>query len=316
MDMQVVVVGYGAIGRAVTALLTAQGRSVRVIQRTEPASLPHGASFHRADVLDGDQMLSAAKGAAHIVNAVGLAYSGAVWRDAWPRLTTNLVEAGEATGARIVFLDNLYMYGPQDTPLREDMPLKDLGQKPRARSEATRIWMAASQAGRVKMTALRAADFYGPGVAASQLGFAAFGALAQGKPANLLLPPDVPHDFAYVPDLARAIATLMDAPEDVCGQVWHAPCAPTRTPREILALGAAAIGQPLKLNAVPGALVPTLGLVSPMLREFSEMRDFYNRPYRVDWSKFASRFWSDPTPFELGAGATARSFVSPSLPVA
>jgi hypothetical protein len=54
----------------------------------------------------------------------------------------------------VVFVDNLYMYGPRREPLNEDMSLADYGQKPAARSEATRIWMAASQAGRIRATAL------------------------------------------------------------------------------------------------------------------------------------------------------------------
>jgi hypothetical protein len=35
----------------------------------------------------------------------------------------------------------------------------------------------------------------------------------------------------------------------------------------------------------------------------------WDRPYVVDSGKFQRRFWSDVTPFEVGAPATARSFV-------
>ena len=38
--------------------------------------------------------------------------------------------------------------------------------------------------------------------------------------------PDMPHAFAYVPDIARAAVTLLDAPDDAFNQVWHVPCAP------------------------------------------------------------------------------------------
>ena len=50
----------------------------------------------------------------------------------------------------MVFIDNLYMYGPQTEPLVETMPLTTYGVKPAARSAATRIWMeaAADWAGR------------------------------------------------------------------------------------------------------------------------------------------------------------------------
>jgi hypothetical protein len=38
------------------------------------------------------------------------------------------------------------------------------------------------------------------------------------------------------------------------------------------------------------------------------MRFQWDRPYRVDARKFANQFWSDATPFEVGAPATALSF--------
>ena len=34
-------------------------------------------------------------------------------------------------------------------------------------------------------------------------------------------------------------------------------------------------------------------------------------PYTADASKFKKRFWSDVTPFEVGAPATARSYAAP-----
>ncbi|MEJ0022242.1 MAG: NAD-dependent epimerase/dehydratase family protein [Alphaproteobacteria bacterium] len=135
---------------------------------------------------------------------------------------------------RLVFFDNLYMYGPQTAPLNEDTPLTDYGVKPRVRSAVTRQWMAARDAGRVKIAALAAPDFYGPGVGNSHIGDVGFGMLARGKAATLLIPPDVPHDFAYAPDIGRMVATLLDAPDEDFGQAWHSPCAPTRTSLEIL----------------------------------------------------------------------------------
>ena len=74
-------------------------------------------------------------------------------RGTWPVAMTNLVEACAATGARMVFVDGLYMLGPQTESLREDMPLTDFGVKPAVRSAVTRIWMAAT--GRVRVAALR-----------------------------------------------------------------------------------------------------------------------------------------------------------------
>ena len=47
------------------------------------------------------------------------------------------------------------------------------------------------------------------------------------------------------------------------------------------------------------------GLVNANIRELKEMLYLWDRPFRVDASKFAGRFWSDPTAFEDGMRATA-----------
>ncbi len=40
------------------------------------------------------------------------------------------------------------------------------------------------------------------------------------------------------------------------------------------------------------------------------MRFQSDRPYRVDASRFAQRFWSDATPFEVGVAKTAKGFAA------
>ena len=304
----VTIIGYGPVGRASAEALLAAGIDVAVAQRSRPQRLAPGASYRPCDVLDPSSVRAAIDGAEQVVLAIGLPYVGKVWRTTWPPAVTNVLDACADTNARLVFVDNLYMLGPQRQPLREDMALSDIGVKPAVRSEVTRLWMEAAAAGRVRVAALRPPDFYGPGVTLSHLGSSAMGALARRATATLLIPPDVPHDFAYVPDIARAVVTLLEAPDDCFGQAWNMPCAPTRTPREILGLGARALGQRLRLRVVPMALWPLLGLAMPFLREVNEMRFTFDRPYRVDASKFASRFWSDVTPFDVGAARTAISF--------
>ena len=302
------VIGYGAVGRPVVRALLKRGDAVRIAQRGPVSDLPRGATYVSCDVLDAGSVRRAVQGATQVVLAVGFPYDSRLWRSVWPKTIGNLIEACAETGARIVFVDNLYQLGPQTEPRREDMPLTDVGEKPKILAEVTRTWMAASAAGRVRMAALRCTDFYGPGVAVSHLGSSAFGPLARGKPALMLAPPDTPHDFAYVPDIARAVVTLLDAPDDAFGQVWNMPCAPTRTPRDILRIGAEAIGVRLRITAIPLWLLPLLGLASRFMKEVADVGFTWDRPYEIDARKFTSRFWSDVTPFEIGAAATARSF--------
>ncbi len=316
MDNLTVILGYGATGRNVVERLLARGDAVRVAQRSRPADLPPGAQFIACDGLDSASLDAAIRGARQVVMAIGLAYDAKVWRRVWPPLMSHVLSACEAHGARLVFIDNLYMLGPQTAPLTEDMPLTDRGAKPAIRAEVTRLWRAAAEAGRVRVAAIRPPDFYGPGVGNSHLGDTALGALAQGKPALMVPRADLPHDFAFVPDIGRAAVTLLDAEDSAFNQVWNAPCAPTRTPRELVALAAAALGRPARLQSLPIWTLPALGLAVPSLAEVADMAFTFDRPYRVDWSKWAKAFWDDPTPFEIGIPLAARSFARPLLAAA
>jgi len=308
MTGRIAIFGYGPVGRAIAARLTAEGREVIVAQRRAPRDMPKGAAFKPADALDRDAVVEAASGAEQFVVAIGFPYSGVVWRDVWPKAIANFVAACKATGARMVFIDNLYMYGPQTTPLIETMPLTDKGWKPAARSAATRVWMAAAAAGEARAAALRAPDFYGPGAGNSYLGDTSIGKLAHGQAAVFIGSPDVLHDYAYVPDIARAATTLLAAPDSAFGQAWHVPCAPTRTTRDVLKIAAETLGVKLRISAMPAWMLGASGMFSPFLRELQEMRFQWDRPYQVDASRFMQAFWSDATPFEIGVAETALAF--------
>ncbi len=309
MSGLITVFGYGPTGRDVVRRLLARGNGVRVAQRSRPAHLPQGVSFISCDVLRRDDVLAALDGAEQGVVTTGFAYDGKVWLKAWPQAMANFLAGAEMHDVRMVQVDNLYMYGPQKGALHEALALNPRGRKPRARALATQMWMEAAAAGRVKWAALRSPDFYGPGVDRCHIGETGFGRLAQGKSALSIMPPDTPHAYAYVPDIGRAVVTLLDAPDEDFNQAWHTPCAPAMTPREMLAIGAEAMGRQARLSAMPGWLLGLLAVVSPMLRELHEMRFTWDGAYIVDSSKWEARFWNDPTPLEKGLRETALSFV-------
>jgi nucleoside-diphosphate-sugar epimerase len=300
----IAVIGYGAVGRETAARLATRGDAVRIVQRKEPKIFPAGCTFAAADVTDREATLRACAGVDAVVCCLGFPYDSALWRRVWPATMANLIDGCASSGARLVFADNLYMYGPQTSPLTEQMPLTTYGRKPALRAEITMLWKAAHDSGRVRAVAVRAADFYGPDVANSVISVFGVARLVAGKAAFMPYPPDRPHDFAYVPDVARALVTLVDAPDDAYGQAWHVPNAPTRTLREVLTLAATLIGVPARITVLPAALAPILGVFSVEIREIGEMRFQWDRPYLVDSSKFAARFWNDPTPFERGLADT------------
>ncbi|MDE2475412.1 MAG: NAD-dependent epimerase/dehydratase family protein [Alphaproteobacteria bacterium] len=301
---RIAVLGYGAVGRETAALFAARGDDVIVAQRHAPKQLPMGVRFAACDVTSRESVTTVCAGRDVAICAVGFPYDWRVWERTWPAAIDALLSACEHTGARFVFADNLYMAGPQTAPLTEDLPLTNYGQKPRIRSAITRLWQAAHVSGRVRAVAVRGSDFYGPDVSTSVLSAFGVARLLRDQAALIPYSPDFPHDFTYVPDFAHAIVTLADASDDAYGQAWNVPNAPTHTLRELLTLSAQIARVRLHVRVIPGWLMPVMGLFSRDIHELIEMRFQTDRPYRVDATKYKTRFGGDPTPFEQGLGAT------------
>lgn len=306
MTQQITVFGFGAVGRPIVEKLAARGDRVRVATRNPPTDLPNGVEHMACDVLDAGDVCRALAGSMQAVLAVGFAYDSRLWKTVWPQTMKNLIEGCAEHGVRLVHIDNLYQLGAKTEPRTEEMDLTPTGRKSAILADVSRIWQAA--AGRVHVAALRCTDFYGPGVAVSHLGALAFGEQVKGKPAQLLVPATTPHDFAYVPDIARAAIILLDADDADFGQVWNMPCAPTCTPRDLLAISAATLGQRLRIWAAPLALLRPLGLFYRFAKEIADVGFTWDRPYIVDGSKFSRRFGFTPTSFEIGVPTTIRSF--------
>lgn len=305
MPHKIMILGYGPVGRAIARQLSNEGRQVLVAQRRCPAELPAGVGFRACDALDGASLTTTLQGCDVLICTIGLAYDAAVWERDWPVLMANMLEACAATGARLVFVDDLYMHGPQPGPLHEETPLDAPGRKGRVRAAITRQWQAADA---VRTAALRVTDFYGPGVSLSVLGEQAIGRLAAGRGAQLAVAADQPHAFAYVPDVAAAAILLADAPDDPYGQAWIMPCAPAHTPRQVISMAAAALGVKPRLQVLPGWMQRLMGLFVPFLREWTETAYQHDRPFLVDGTRFERRFGLRPTALEAGIAATAASF--------
>jgi len=304
-----VVLGAGPVGRALVAGLLELGRSVRVVTRSGQADVPGGVELVAGDVSRVEDARRVCEGAGVVYGCVGMTYEN--WPKLWPPLMKGMLAGAEAAGARFIFMDNLYMYGPQKNGalLNEDLPLTQYGKKPATRAAVTRLWQEAHAAGRVQVAAVRASDFYGPGVHNAALGDFTFGKIVAGKSAQVVGEIDHLHSFAYVPDIARALTSVGEADDSAMGQAWHVPNAKDRTVRELLELFASELDpgrkSKLKIQVAGPILLTIAGLFNGNLREMKEMLYQWTRPYRVDHLKFARAFWSDPTPFEQGIAATA-----------
>jgi nucleoside-diphosphate-sugar epimerase len=219
--------GTGGIGGAVVAELLRRGRSVRAVSRGGDA--PNGAEGAAADAADAAEAAAAASGAAVVYHCVNPPYTQ--WPELLPPVSRSILGAAESSGAKLVFADNLYAYGPVDGPLREELPATASGRKGRTRVEVAAEMLAAHAEGRVRVTIGRASDYYGSGGANSASGEPVFGRALAGKRPQWTGKLDVPHTFHYLPDIARGLVTLAEQPS-ADGEVWHLPAAEPLTAQE------------------------------------------------------------------------------------
>jgi len=165
------------------------------------------------------------------------------WVEKFPPMMAGIIEGVGAVGAKLVFGDNLYMYGPVSEPMREDMPYKATGRKGRTRAQMAEALMAAHRSGKVRATIGRASNFYGPGVTDSVMGEGVFAAALNGKPAQILGDPDALHTYTFIDDFAKGLITL-GAREEALGETWHIPSAETLTARQFVEAVFAEVGTP------------------------------------------------------------------------
>lgn len=297
-----VIFGAGPVGSAVMQELVARGRRVRVVSRSGRLAAPAGVEVLAGDVTNPESARALCAGASVVYNCLNAPYTA--WPEQFPPLQAGVLAGAAAAGAKLVVMENVYMYGPTGgRPLTEDLPYTATTRKGRTRARMAEDLLAAHAAGTVRVAIGRASDFFGPGAIDSAAGERVFANAVAGKPAQTTGNPDMPHTYAYVPDIAKGLATLGER-EEALGQAWHLPAAPAVTTRELVALAFEAAGHAPRLQALPPWLVRGLGLAMPIMRELAEMLYEFEEPFVVDHGKFARAFGDHATPLRQAIGAT------------
>jgi len=226
------------------------------------------------------------------------------WPAAFPPLTEAIAEGAAAAGAKLVLADNLYLYGPHDGPLTEDLPAAATGPKGRTRARMAEGLLARHRQGLLRVAIGRASNYYGPGGLASVTGARLFRAAVAGRTVRWIGRLDQPHTLSYLEDVAAGLATLGDD-DRADGQAWHLPAAEPLTGRQFLELVVAASGGRSRIATNSAAMTRLAGVFVPMIREVGEVLYEFQAPYVVDWSKFQRTFGPyTPTPH---AEAVART---------
>lgn len=307
--LHVVLGATGGAGSAVVRELAARGFPTRALGRKD-VQFPDGVDYVRGDATDRSTLRRVCKGAAVVYHCVNVPY--AQWEQTLPQLAREILEACAEAGARLVVMDNLYMYGSAEGSITEETPRRAVGPKGRLRAQLEETLLNAHRERKVDVCIARASDFYGPPSAGSKGNNVAaqlvFEPAMAGKPATWLGSLDAPHTLAYLPDVGRNLVTLAESAR-AFGEVWHLPAAEPITGREFIRLVFEAIGRLTRIGRpVSRWMLALAGLFSRDLREIGEVLYQFERPFVVDASKFQRTFGGHVTPHQQAIRETVAAW--------
>jgi nucleoside-diphosphate-sugar epimerase len=303
----------GGIGGEVARQLQAAGWSVQALSRSaNPAVTPQdGITWLRGDALNLAEVRAAAAGCAVIVHAVNPpGYKR--WAEVVLPMLDNTLTVAKELNATIVLPGTVYNYGPDAFPtVTEDSPQNPVTRKGAIRVEMERrLHHFAQQGGRVII--VRTGDFFGP-----QAGNNWF---AQGlvKPKQAVKrisnpgTPGVGHQWAYIPDVARTMRTLMAMREQLPAfatfhMAGHWDLDGTQMAQAIQRVVQQHGGPCPKISAFPWWVMPVAALVNETLKELLEMRYLWQTPVRMVNTKLKTLLGTEfVTPLEEAVAATLR----------
>lgn len=297
-----VVFGTGALGMAVARELIRKGKRLRLVNRRGRLPEPlANIEVVPCDAANPELAKAVCRGATVVYNCTGLPYPE--WADGLPPIMNGIIEGAASVGAKIIYGDNLYMYGPVKGKMKEDLPNLATGIKGRTRAKIAEALMEAHLRGKVQAAIGRGSDFYGPGALLATLGSRVFEAALQGKPAELLGNIDLPHTHIFIDDFARGLVILGER-EEALGEVWHIPSAETMTTRALVEMIYQEVGAKAKVRLAPKFIVRLMGLFQPMMREIQEVMYQFEMPFDVDHAKFQKAFEMEPTPHQTAIRQT------------
>ncbi|MEP1765796.1 MAG: NAD(P)H-binding protein [Sulfitobacter sp.] len=269
----------GRFGRAATQAFSRAGWTVRAASRTGGGV--HGVAVQgvTCDAYDKSALIAAVQGADVIVNAVHPLYFE--WEEKQPILTRNVIAAGLASGATVMIPANVYPFG-ETTPevLREGNAPIPSTRKGAVRVTMERAFEDAAQDG-LRTILLRGGDYIEREITGNW-----FDSHITNKAHKGVFtypgPMDCVHAWAYLPDMARAMADLAAIRADLSAFTALGFEGYSLTGAELKAAVALTVGQRLKVKKIPWWALRLMAVFSPVMYELMEMRYLWTTPHRVD----------------------------------
>lgn len=303
--MQTILGAGGAIGIPLAKELPKYTNKVRLAGRN-PVKVNSSDELFQADLRDIKQTMEAVKGSEVTYLTAGLKYDTEVWKKEWPEVMNNVIAACSAHNSKLVFLDNVYMYGRVEGWMTEETPFHPVSNKGEVRAKIASRLIDAYKKKEVTAAILRAADFYGPDNRGSVLNMLVLDRMKLAKKANWMIDAHKLHTYTYTPDAAKAMALTGNSP-DAYNQTWHAPSdMNVLTGEGYIKIAADFLKVSPKYTVFKKWQMSLAGIFNPIIKESLEMLYQNEYDYLFDSRKFEQRFRFKATTYEDGIHAYLR----------
>ncbi|MDX2129864.1 MAG: NAD-dependent epimerase/dehydratase family protein [Chloroherpetonaceae bacterium] len=288
----------GSIGIELAKALASYSAPIRLVSRN-PKKVNPSDTLMTCNLLDAKQTEDAIKGSTVVYLTVGLPYKTSVWQESWPLVMKNVIDGCKKHRSKLVFFDNVYMYGWVEGKMSEDTPFNPCSKKGEVRAKIATMILDEIKAGNLTALIARSADFFGPNVQNSLLQSMVIDNFKRGKPAQWFCNAEVKHVFTFTPDAAVATALLGNTPS-AFQQTWHLPSPEPISGKALINIYSKVMQAQPKITIIGPTMTSLLGFFIPILKEFKEMLYQYEHDYLFDSTKFKQSFSFQPVTYEDG----------------
>ncbi len=293
----------GSIGNALAYELLKNGQSVRLVSRSNYSI--KGADSFKADITSFDETFESVNGSDIVYLCVGLSYDYKIWALVWPKIMRSTILACIKANAKLIFFDNVYMYGKVNGKMTESTPYNPCSRKGEVRAKIAGMLEDEMKKGNISAIIARAADFYGPYAIKTSIPYVLIiGKLMQGETPQWLLDVTKPHSFTYTVDCAKGLY-LLAGKNDAFNQIWHLPTFnPAIDIKTFIDIVATELGVNPGYSVFKKWMIRAAGIFDKTTRELYEMLYQYEFDYHFDSSKFNKYFNYKPKAYSEGIKET------------
>jgi nucleoside-diphosphate-sugar epimerase len=288
----------GSIGIALTYELLKSEKDIRLVSRSS-YSIPGTESF-KADLTSYNETLKSLQNSDLVYLCAGLPYNSKVWAKQWPEVMQNTINACKSVHAKLIFFDNVYMYGKVTGKMTETTPYNPCSRKGEVRTRIVQYLENEINKKNLDAIIARSADLYGPYTTKTSVPYIlVIDKMMRGKKAQWMININKLHSFTFTIDAAKGMAMLANRSE-CYNQTWHLPTSDPIEGKTFIEVVAKELGIAPDYTILKKWMVKMIGFFNKTVYESYEMIYQSEYDYYFDSTKFNSFFNYQPKSYSAG----------------